>query len=216
MAKERIEDAKSRMKWVLRLMKKHYPDSKCSLTYETPYQLLVATVLSAQCTDDRVNIVTPKLFVKYGAPEKTAKAKVEQIEEIVRSTGFYHSKAKAILSLSKDLVEKYGGQVPEELEKLIELRGVGRKTANVVLGVAFKKAEGVVVDTHVGRLARRMGFTKLKDAVKIEQDLMKLVPRKDWPLYSQLMIDHGRAVCPARGKPRCGECFVAARCDQIL
>jgi endonuclease-3 len=193
-----------RMLQVIKLLKKTYPEAHCYLHYETPFQLLVATMLSAQCTDERVNKVTPVLFELYPDPCSMARVKIHDLEELIRSTGFYQMKAKAILETSRVLVEKYQGKVPKTLEELTALRGVGRKTANVVLGNAFG-IPGMVVDTHVGRLMRRMGFTKHQDPGKVEKDLMRLVPAKDWTRFSHLLIAHGRAVCTAR-KAQCEGC----------
>src|SRR5512138_3548009 len=166
----------------------HYPDAKCALDYRTPYQLLVATILSAQCTDKRVNIGTPALFKRYRTPAAMADANPEELEEMIKSTGFYRNKTKSLVGMSRALVERHRGQVPDELDALVELPGVGRKTANVVLGNAFDLNEGVVVDTHVTRVSQRLGLTKNTDPVKIEQDLMALVPRERWTMLSHLFI----------------------------
>ena len=206
--------AKIRIGKIIPLLKKEYPDAKCSLDYDSPFQLIVATILSAQCTDARVNMVTPVLFKKYSTPEKLARAPLKDIEEIIRSTGFYKNKAKSLSEMAKSLVEKHKGQVPKTMDELVHLRGVGRKTANVVLGNAFGINEGVVVDTHVGRLSRRMGFTKEHDPVKVEQDLMKLVPQKLWALFSHFLVFHGRKWCSAR-KPLCEGCPIAPYCPRI-
>jgi endonuclease-3 len=197
----------------IRTLKRLYPGARCSLDYQSPFQLLVSTILSAQCTDERVNMVTPDLFVRYPGPAEFAEEELPEIEEAIRSTGFFRSKAKAILEASRDIIGKHDGEVPESLDELIELRGVGRKTANVVLGNAFG-IPGVVVDTHVGRLSKRMGLTRETDPVKIEFDLMERLPRKEWTLYSHLLIHHGRAVCQSR-KPRCSECRLARYCPKI-
>ncbi|PIS12166.1 MAG: endonuclease III [Bdellovibrio sp. CG10_big_fil_rev_8_21_14_0_10_47_8] len=197
----------------LRLLKKYYPDAHCALLFESPFQLLIATILSAQCTDERVNQVTPVLFAKYPTPEKMAQAPVESIEKIIHSTGFYKNKSRNIHLCSQALVELYKGQVPRELEQLVGLAGVGRKTANVVLGNAFDITSGIVVDTHVGRLAFRFGWTRSENAVVIERELAEIIPRDDWILLSHWLIFHGRAVCKAR-KPLCGTCFLAELCPQ--
>jgi endonuclease-3 len=197
----------------IRTLKRLYPGARCSLEHQSPFQLLVSTILSAQCTDERVNLVTPGLFVRYPGPAAFADEELPEIEEAIRSTGFFRMKAKAIQEASRDIVEKHGGEVPDSLDELVELRGVGRKTANVVLGNAFG-IPGVVVDTHVGRLSARMGLTRETDPVKIEFDLMERVPKKEWTLYSHLLIHHGRAVCQSR-KPRCGECGLARYCPKI-
>ncbi len=201
------------MNALLKMLKRTYPEAKCSLDYATPYQLLAATVLSAQCTDERVNKVTPALFKKFPDAKAMAKGKISEIEELIRTTGFFKSKAKSLSESAKALVELYDGVVPREMDQLVALRGVGRKTANVVLGNAFDIQAGVVVDTHVGRLSRRMGFTKHTDAVKIEKDLEKIVPRKDWTIFPLLMIYHGRARCIARS-PDCGSCEYRDECPK--
>ena len=189
----------------------HYPDAKCALDYRTPYQLLVATILSAQCTDKRVNMVTPALFKRYRTPAAMADANPEELEEMIKSTGFYRNKTKSLVGMSKALVERHRGRVPEELDALVKLPGVGRKTANVVLGNAFDLNEGVVVDTHVARLSQRLGFTRHTDPVKIEQDLMRLFPSERWTMLAHLLIEHGRRICVAR-KPRCESCFLNDVC----
>ncbi|MGQ0649985.1 MAG: endonuclease III [Gemmatimonadaceae bacterium] len=192
-----------------------YPDAHCELDYRSPWELLVATILSAQCTDRRVNMVTPLLFAKYPTPNELARAPQADIEEIIRSTGFFRAKSKALLGVATALCERHGAQVPARLEDLVVLPGVGRKTANVVLGNAFNVNEGVVVDTHVGRLALRLGLTKETDPVKVEQRLMTLFSRDRWTLLSHLLIWHGRRVCDAR-KPRCGECTLNDICPSSL
>ena len=209
---KKLEERRGRMAEILAELKRLYPTAHCSLNFETPYQLLIATILSAQCTDDRVNKVTPALFERYPDAQAASKAKPADLERLVASTGFFRAKAKSILETSRLLVEHHGGQVPQELESLVKLRGVGRKTANVVLGNAYG-IPGMVVDTHVGRLSRRMGMTKASDPVKVEHDLMELVPREDWVLFSHLLICHGRAVCDAR-KPDCGGCTLANLCPK--
>jgi len=196
---------------ILARLKKEYPDAHCELDFETPLQLLVATILSAQCTDKRVNIVTPDLFRAYPRAEDLASARTEELEDIIRSTGFFRNKTKSLLGMSAAVVERHAGEVPRTMEELVKLPGVGRKTANVVLGNAFATNEGVVVDTHVGRLAIRLGLTNETDPVKVEQTLMKLFPREDWALLSHLLIFHGRRVCIARA-PRCGECVLSDIC----
>ncbi len=188
-----------------------YPEAHCELDFADPFQLLVATILSAQCTDKRVNRVTPILFKKYPDAAALAKAPQEKLEEVIRSTGFFRSKAKSLRAASADIVAKHGGRVPDTMEALTALAGVGRKTANVVLGNAYGRNEGVVVDTHVTRLSFRLGLTKHTDAVKIEQDLMKLIPRADWAVFSHWLIWHGRRRCFAR-KPDCAGCEVQTLC----
>lgn len=193
---------------------KLYPQPECALTHEDAFQLAVATILSAQCTDERVNMVTPVLFKKYPTPKQLASATQEEIEEIIKSTGFFRNKAKSILGFASAIVEHYGGVVPRELEELVKLPGIGRKTANVVLGTAYGIASGVVVDTHVTRLSNRMGLSESEDAVKIERDLMQLLPQNVWINFSHAMIWHGRKVCNAR-KPNCAECTLAKMCPKV-
>ncbi|NUO20436.1 endonuclease III [bacterium] len=193
---------------------KLYPQPECALTHEDAFQLAVATILSAQCTDERVNMVTPVLFKKYPTPKQLASATQEEIEEIIKSTGFFRNKAKSILGFASAIVENYGGVVPRELEELVKLPGIGRKTANVVLGTAYGIASGVVVDTHVTRLSNRMGLSESEDAVKIERDLMQLLPQNVWINFSHAMIWHGRKVCNAR-KPNCAECTLAKLCPKV-
>ena len=190
-----------------------YPNARCELDFETPYQLLVATVLSAQCTDVRVNLVTPGLFALWPDAVAMASADTAALEEVIRSTGFFRAKARSILELSADIVEFHGGEVPGRLEDLVKLRGVGRKTANVVLGNAFG-VPGITVDTHMGRLARRLGLTVNEDPVVVERDLMALIERREWTLWSHRVIFHGRRRCTAR-KPDCANCEIAALCPRI-
>ncbi|MBA3484867.1 MAG: endonuclease III [Pirellulales bacterium] len=207
-------EVKRRALKVVRLLKKEDPDAVCALVHHSPFELLVATILSAQCTDERVNMVTPGLFKKYPDPAAFAAAPLPAIEKAIQSAGFFRNKAKSIKACSIALVENHGGDVPQDLESLVELAGVGRKTANVVLGVAFNKATGVVVDTHVGRLSRRLGLTAHDDAVKVEADLMQLLPKKEWIGFSHRMIYHGRRVCIAR-KPKCDQCVMLSFCPRI-
>jgi len=209
--KESLESKKKRTRKLITLLKKGYPDSACSLNFLTPHQLLVATILSAQCTDERVNAVTPALFEKYRSPHDFARADYAALENDIRSTGFFRNKAKAIKESARIILEKHDGKMPETLDELVKLPGVGRKTASVVLGTAFGIAEGIVVDTHVSRLSKRLGLTAQENPDKIELDLMKVVPKEDWILISHLLIDHGRAVCDAR-KPKCAECTLAKHC----
>ena len=197
-------------KAIYRILTKEYPNVKCELDFKTPFQLLVATVLSAQCTDKRVNEVTPELFKKFGTPEKMSKAKQVEIEKLIKSAGFFRVKAKNIKGLSKKLVEDYQGRLPKKLDELIKLPGVGRKTANVVLGHAFG-IPGITVDTHFGRLSRRFGWTKEKDPVKVEFAVQKLIPEREWTNLSQRLIWHGRRICTAR-KPKCSICPLAKLC----
>lgn len=195
---------------VLRRLKKEFPDAKCALEHETPHQLLVATILSAQCTDARVNLVTRDLFRKYADVAAFAAADPAEMERDVKSTGFFRMKARALLEMSQDILTKHGGEVPRTMEELTALRGVGRKTANVLLGNAFG-IPGLVVDTHVRRLSNRLGFTEEQDPVKIETELRELFPKSWWTLSSHLLILHGRATCKAR-RPACGECAVRDLC----
>jgi endonuclease-3 len=196
---------------ILSLLKETYPDARCALEYRNAYELLCATILSAQCTDARVNMVTPALFARYPAPFELARADPADVEEIIKSTGFFRNKTKSLIGMARAVVADHRGEVPRTMEELRELPGVGRKTANVILGNAYGINEGVTVDTHVTRLSRLLGLTQEEDPVKIEQDLMKLFPQKDWALLSHLLIFHGRQVCIAR-RPRCGECVLARLC----
>ncbi|MEM9186419.1 MAG: endonuclease III [Planctomycetota bacterium] len=198
---------------VLRRLKADFPVAECALRHDSPEQLLVATILSAQCTDARVNLVTAGLFAKYPTPHDLATAPIRSLEKLVKSAGFYRNKAKNIKACCAELVEKHGGLVPRDLDALVQLAGVGRKTANVVLGVSFGMATGVVVDTHVGRLSRRTGLTTETDPVKVERDLISLLPKKEWVDFSHRMIYHGRRVCGAR-KPQCGACSMRKFCPR--
>jgi len=206
---------KQHVNMILDLLKHAYPDAHCALIYHTPFELLVATMLSAQCTDQRVNQVTADLFQKYQGPHDFAVASLADIEADIHSTGFFRAKAKAIQVTSQILLSEHQGQVPCDMQALTRLRGVGRKTASVVMGNAFNQAEGVVVDTHVGRLSRRLGFSVHLSAEKVEQDLMKLIPRVDWVIFPHLMIAHGRAICKAR-KPLCQTCCLQSHCPSAL
>jgi endonuclease-3 len=194
-------------------LKTYYPDAHCALVFKNPFQLLIATILSAQCTDERVNKVTEVLFKDHPTPKSLAGLDLPKIEEYIRSTGFYHNKAKSLKNCSQLLVEKYGGLVPQTIDELHALPGVGRKTANVVLGNAFGIASGVVVDTHVTRLATRFGWIKIQDAVKIEQILNELCPKDDWIMLPHYLIAHGRAICKARS-PSCDKCFLQSSCPK--
>jgi len=198
----------------VRLLKQHYPEAVCALDFRTPLELLVATILSAQCTDERVNQVTRDLFPRYRSAADYAQAPLEELKEAIRSTGFFNNKAKAIQACCRALVEQHRGEVPRELEQLTCLPGVGRKTANVVLGTAMGIASGVVVDTHVGRIARRLGLTQHKDPNKAEADLMDLIPQAEWIDFGHRMIHHGRQVCTAR-KPKCDTCALDDLCPRI-
>ena len=210
-ARESRAAKKKRTLEIIARLHREYPDAKCSLTFRNPFQLLVATILSAQCTDERVNQVTPTLFKRFPKPQDMADARPEELEEIIKSTGFFRNKTKSLLGMSAAVAELHKGKVPDEMDALVDLPGVGRKTANVVLGNAFGKSEGVVVDTHVTRLSQRLGLTEQNDAVKIELDLMELVPREEWTVISHLFIDHGRAICKAP-TPRCDVCFLNDIC----
>lgn len=204
------KDRARRLK-VLDLLNQMYPTARCSLDHQTPLQLLVATILSAQCTDQRVNIVTQELFKKYATAADFANTPLKTLEKEIHSTGFYHNKAKNIQAMAKLLVEKHAGKVPDTMEELTALPGVGRKTANVVLGNAFNKNEGVVVDTHVGRISQKLGFTKHADPVKIERDLMTWIPQDQWSIFSHRLVYHGRKLCMAR-KPACASCGLSTFC----
>ena len=207
----KLASKKQRALEVLVVLKRLYPDATCSLNYETPVQLLVATILSAQCTDERVNKVTPALFARYPDAKALAYADREELEKLVHSTGFYRNKAKNIQGACQKIMEEFGGEVPQQMEQLLSLSGVARKTANVVLAHAFGIIQGVTVDTHVKRLSQRLGLTKETDPVKIERELMKLLPQPDWENFSISIIYHGRAVCNAR-KPICSACDLSHVC----
>ena len=198
---------------IISTLKKHYPKAECSLDHHSPFELLVATILSAQCTDKRVNMVTPELFKKYSGPKQMGTAPIKDLETIIRSTGFYHSKALAIKETSKALVDNFGGKVPVDMDKLLTLRGVARKTANVVLGSGYGIAAGVVVDTHVKRLAFRLGLTRETDPAKIENDLMEKIEKKYWIWFAHALVHHGRAVCQARN-PDCPHCVLNKLCPK--
>lgn len=203
--------ANERFPEILARLKRAYPDAHCELDFSNPFQLVSATILSAQCTDVRVNMVTPVLFAKYPDAQALADARQEDVEEIIRSTGFFRNKAKSLIGMAQAVVADHEGEVPATMDALVALPGVGRKTANVVLGNAFAINEGIVVDTHVARLSGRLGLTRHADPVRIEQDLMALTPQDDWALFSHLLIFHGRRICIAR-KPKCGECVLAELC----
>ena len=210
--KSNLAAERRRMLEIIRILKREYPDVRCFLDHRTPYQLLIATILSAQCTDERVNKTTPALFTKFPDARSMAKAKVAEIERLVQSTGFYRNKAKAILETSKVLASEYGGEPPRTLEGLTSLRGVGRKTANVILGNAYG-VPGFVVDTHVGRITRRLGFTRSLDPVKVEHEVREYVPEPDWSNFSLWLISLGRAICTAR-RAKCEECPLARLCPK--
>ncbi len=207
-------DAKRHAGKVARRLARHYADAECALHYSSPLELLIATILSAQCTDERVNMVTPELFRRFPSAEDLAGAPLSEIERIIQSTGFFRNKAKNIKECCRRLVEEHAGKVPQDLEALVRLPGIGRKTANVVLGTAFGIPSGVVVDTHVGRLSIRLGLTNQTDPVKVERDLMALLPRREWIAFSHRMIHHGRRICVARN-PKCEICPLSDICPKI-
>jgi endonuclease III len=192
-----------------------YPDAHCALDFTTPFQLLVATILSAQCTDKRVNLVTPALFARYPTPQALAAANVSDVEELIKSTGFFRNKAKSLIGMAAAVVDSHEGVIPDDMDSLVKLPGVGRKTANVILGNAYGKNEGVVVDTHVSRLSHRLALTKETDPVKIERDLVQLFPSEQWTMLSHLLIEHGRQVCEAR-RPKCEICPLNDLCPSSL
>jgi endonuclease-3 len=200
---------------LLARLKGLYPDAHCELDHRDAFELLCATILSAQCTDARVNLTTPGLFAKYPDAPSLARARPADVEEIVRPTGFFRNKTKSLIGMAQAVVAEHGGRIPATMAELRTLPGVGRKTANVILGNAYGINEGVTVDTHVGRVSRRLGLTKHDDPEKVEQDLMTLVPRDDWALFSHLLIFHGRRICIAR-KPKCGECALASMCPSAF
>lgn len=215
-AKVRATELRARRaKLTFRRLSRAYPDAKTALNHRNAFELLCATILSAQCTDARVNIVTPHLFARFPTPEALAVASRKEVEEIIKSTGFFRNKSKSLVGMAQALVADHGSEVPRSMAELRSLPGVGRKTANVILGNAFGINEGITVDTHVARLSQRLGFTREEDPVKIEQDLMPLFPRKNWALLSHLLIFHGRQVCLAR-RPRCGECVLNDICPSSL
>jgi len=214
MPRESTTDKVARTQKIISALKQTYPNAHCELNFSNPLQLLVATILSAQCTDKRVNLVTAELFKKYHNAKDFAEASLSEIEDAVKSTGFFRNKAKNIQACCAALVKNFGGEVPRTMDELHALAGVGRKTANVVLGNAFGINVGVVVDTHVTRLSNRLGLTKGTDAVKLEQELIKLVPQNEWTLFSHWLIWHGRRRCDAR-KPDCANCEIQKLCPQI-
>ena len=208
------DETRARAKQVLRGLKRAYPDAECALHHDGPFQLLAATILSAQCTDERVNMVTPALFEKFPTAETLAKGRIRDIERIVKSTGFFRAKAKSLKGMAQGLVADHGGEFPRDVEDLIKLPGVGRKTANVVLGVCYGIASGVVVDTHVKRISNLLGLTTEGNPEKIEKDLMGLLPKKEWIAYSHRIIHHGRKICIAR-RPQCPECPLLRCCERV-
>jgi endonuclease-3 len=208
---EPLQELKSRTRKIISRLTKTFPNPKIALEHRDPLQLLVATILSAQCTDERVNQVTPSLFKKYRTAKDYAEANVAEFEQEIRSTGFFRAKAKSIINCCKQLVERHGGKVPQTMDELVQLPGIGRKTANCVLGGAYGIASGVVVDTHVKRLSQRIGFSKEDDPEKIELNLMEIVPKKDWIDFGNMLIWHGRRTCQAR-KPNCPDCVINDLC----
>ena len=204
----------SRAKTLVQRLREAYPDAHCSLDFGSPFQLVIATILSAQCTDKRVNMVTPELFRRWPDAAALAGAKQRDLEAVIRSTGFFRAKAKSLLGCARALVDRHGGEVPRTIDELVRLPGVGRKTANVVLGTAFGIASGVVVDTHVGRISRRLGLTRAADAVRAERDLVRVVPRENWIQFSHWLIEHGRGVCSAR-RPVCDDCSLLDLCPRV-
>ncbi len=211
MPRERKADRIERADRIYRILEETYPDAHCALDHRNAFELTVATILSAQCTDERVNQVTPELFRAFPDAGSLAGARTREVERIIHSTGFYRNKAKNLVGMAEAVLERHGGEIPHTMEELVKLPGVGRKTANVVLGNAFGIDEGIVVDTHVKRLSNRLGWTRHADPVKVEEDLVRLVPRERWTMLSHILIFHGRQVCSAR-KPRCGECPVSHLC----
>ena len=210
-ARQTDKDRKDHARRVCKALERAYPDASCALVHSDPYQLLVATILSAQCTDARVNMVTPELFRRYPDARALAKAEQGELEEMIRSTGFFRNKSKSVVGAAKMVVKDFGGHIPDEMDKLLLLPGVARKTANVVLGSWFGQAIGIVVDTHVHRISRRWEFTANNDPQKIEQDLIKIIPQDRWILFSHQVIHHGRNLCIAR-KPKCAECSIEPLC----
>jgi len=209
-----FEDKKAQAARVVRQLKADYPDAKCALHHKNPFELLVATILSAQCTDERVNLVTPEVFRRWPTAAAMSRAPLKELEKVIQSTGFFRNKAKSIQAASEAIMERHEGQVPRDIEAMVALPGVGRKTANVVLGTGYGLATGVVVDTHVARLSRRLGLTEHTDPTKIEQDLMELVPKREWVDFAHRMIHHGRQICAAR-KPKCAQCSMNEFCPKI-
>ena len=208
---QRGDLAPERIAAILKALDEAYPEVKCALTHRSPWELLVATILSAQCTDVRVNIVTPELFRRFPTPAAMSKATLPELEDLIRTTGFFRNKAKSIQGAARKIIGDFEGQVPQTLAELIAIPGAARKTANVVLGVSFGKAEGVVVDTHVFRIARRLGLAKAETAEKVEQELMRIIPQDRWIAFSHQIIHHGRQVCDAR-KPKCDRCNLEQLC----
>lgn len=212
--KSRSKSRAERVPRILGGLARTYPAAECALHHQSPFQLLVATILSAQCTDERVNLVTPELFRRFPTPQKLAEAKQSEVETLIHSTGFFRAKAANLIGMARTLVDEHGGELPQTLEELTRLPGVGRKTANVVLGTAYGIISGIVVDTHVKRLSRLLGLTAATTPEQIEQDLMKLVPQEEWINFSHRLIHHGRRICIAR-RPKCTECPLLADCPRV-
>ena len=210
-----MKSAKKRIGEIIRILYRENPDSRTALSYQTPLQILVATILSAQCTDARVNMITPALFKKYPNASDFARANPEELQEIIRSTGFFRNKSKNIISAARKIMEDFDGKVPDSMEKLITLPGVARKTANIVLSSGYGRAEGIAVDTHVKRLSRRLGLSQENNPDKIELDLLDLVPKKDWMDFNYVFVHHGRNICQAR-KPNCPECMLNSFCPSAV
>jgi endonuclease-3 len=206
-----MDPARRRIRPIIRLLRRHYPQARTALEFADPLQILVATILAAQCTDERVNTITPGLFRKYPDAAALSRADRAELEAIIRPTGFFRNKAKAIIGSARKIVADYGGAVPDAMTDLLTLPGVARKTANIVLAAGYGKAEGIAVDTHAGRLSRRLGLSREENPVKVERDLMALVPREDWLDFNFLLVEHGRALCQAR-KPDCPDCFLKGLC----
>jgi endonuclease-3 len=207
-------ELKTHARKILKALKAAYPEPSCALVHKNAYELIVATILSAQCTDARVNLVTPALFARYPDPKELAQADQDDVEKLIRSTGFFRSKAKHLIGMGRAVMERHDGEIPPDLDFLTSLPGVGRKTAHVVLGNAFGMASGIVVDTHVKRLAYRLGMTTQTDPVRVEAELVKLIPRSEWVDFSHRLIEHGRGLCNAR-KPNCRECFLLKICPRV-
>ncbi|HEX6189137.1 MAG TPA: endonuclease III [Pyrinomonadaceae bacterium] len=213
--RESKSERQARTQEIIKLLKRAHPDARCALNHSNAFELLIATILSAQCTDERVNKVTADLFRKYRKPEDYLKVRDTELQQDIKTTGFFRNKTKSIQGACKVLLEEFGGEVPRTMAELLRVPGAARKTSNVVLGVAYGIAEGVVVDTHVSRLSQRLKLTRQKDPVKIEKDLIELVPKKDWIIFSHLLIFHGRRVCKAR-RPLCEECAVEPLCPSSM
>lgn len=206
-----MDSAPRRIRPIIRLLRKHYPQARTALEFHNPLEILVATILAAQCTDERVNRITPGLFMKYPTAAALARADRGELEQEIRSAGFFRNKAKNLIGAARRIVEDFGGAVPDSMAALVTLPGVARKTANIVLSAGYGKAEGIAVDTHARRLSRRLGLSRHEDPEKIERDLLAVVPEQDWLDFNVLLVEHGRALCPAR-KPKCPECFLRKLC----